>query len=57
MTPEDLLVERVLVSVYPEKNPAARECARELAVVALTGAVNVDWAHLSFLHGSVSFGA
>ena len=29
MKPEDLLVERVLVSVYPEKNPAARECAQE----------------------------
>jgi hypothetical protein len=43
MKPEDLLVERVLVSVYPGENSAARECARELAVVALTGAVNMDW--------------
>jgi hypothetical protein len=43
MKPEDLLVERVLVSVYPEKNQAARECARELVVVALVGAVNMDW--------------
>ncbi len=46
MKAEDLLVERVLVSVYPEKNPAARECARELAVVALAGAVNIDWSEV-----------
>jgi hypothetical protein len=31
---EDLLVERVLVSVYPGENLGARECARELAVVS-----------------------
>ncbi len=43
MKPEDLLVERVLISVYPEKHPPARECARELAIVALTGAVNMNW--------------
>lgn len=43
MKPEDLLVERVLVSVYPEKNQTARDCARELVVVALAGAVNMDW--------------
>ncbi len=43
MKPEDLLVERVLVSVYPEQNQTARECARELVVVALAGAVKMDW--------------
>jgi hypothetical protein len=43
MKPEDLLVERVLVSVYPEKHPAARACARELAIVALAGAVSMNW--------------
>jgi len=37
--PEELLVERVLVSVYPSANAAARACARELAVVALSGAL------------------
>ena len=46
MKPEDLLVERVLVSVYPGENSAARDCARELAVVALTGAVNLDWSEV-----------
>jgi hypothetical protein len=43
MKPEDLLVERVLVSVYPEKNPTARECARTLAGVALRGQMEMDW--------------
>lgn len=43
MTPEDLLVERVLVSVYPQFNSTARGCARELAVVALSGAIKMDW--------------
>lgn len=43
MKPEDLLVERVLVSFYPEKNLTARDCARELAIVALRGAVNMNW--------------
>ncbi len=43
MKPEDLLVERVLVAVYPQPNPMARACARELAVVTLGGAVSMDW--------------
>jgi len=43
LQPEDLLVERVLVSCYPTKNPAALKCARELAIVALGGALNMDW--------------
>ncbi len=46
MKAEDLLVERVLISVYPGENSTARECARELAVVALAGAVNMDWSEL-----------
>jgi hypothetical protein len=41
--PEDLLVERVLVSVYPEKDAAALECAKELAAAALSRAVSMDW--------------
>lgn len=43
MKPEDLLVERVLVSTYPEKNETARKCARELASVALKNLVVMDW--------------
>ena len=43
MKPEDLLVERVLVSVYPGENQTARNCARMLIAVALRGQVAVDW--------------
>ena len=46
MKPEDLLVERVLVSVYPGEDPTARKCARALAVVALAGAVNMNWSEV-----------
>jgi hypothetical protein len=46
MKPEDLLVERVLISFYPGENLAARECARELASVALAGAINMNWAEV-----------
>jgi len=43
MKAEDLLVERVLVSVYPGENPVARKCARDLAGLALDGAVSMNW--------------
>src|SRR5206468_4182540 len=35
MKPEDLLVERVLVSFYPGENPAARDCAKKFIAVIL----------------------
>ncbi len=43
MKPEDLLVERVLVSVYPQEHAAARTCAKILATVALGGGIKMDW--------------
>ena len=46
MKPEDLLVERVLVSYYPEENEAARNCAKVLAAVALRGEIEMDWAEV-----------
>jgi hypothetical protein len=46
MKAEDLLVERVLVSVYPQANTAAHACARELAAVALAGAINMNWSEV-----------
>jgi hypothetical protein len=49
MPPEELLVERVLVSVYPQADAPARQCAKKLAAVALGGAVEVDWKEVSRL--------
>ena len=43
VSPEDLLVERVLISVYPQQHEPARLCARKLIAVALAGHVEVDW--------------
>lgn len=43
ISPDDLLVERVLVSVYPQANQEAEQCARKLIAVALAGQVEVDW--------------
>ena len=43
MKPEDLLVERVLVSFYSGENPTARDCAKILAAVALRNEIEVNW--------------
>ena len=40
---EELLVERVLVSVYPRRDETADACARKLIAVALSGQVELDW--------------
>jgi hypothetical protein len=44
--PEELIVERVLVSVYPAEYPPARECARKLLAAALQAELEVDWAEV-----------
>ena len=46
MKAEDLLVERVLVSVYPQPHPPARDCAKTLAGVALRGQIEMNWAEV-----------
>ena len=43
VSPDDLLVERVLVSVYPQPDEPAELCARKLIAVALSGQVELDW--------------
>ena len=40
---EDLLVERILVSKYPSENQTARDCAKKLISVILSGAIAIDW--------------
>src|SRR6267154_2205769 len=44
--PEELLVERILVSVYPQPYSPARDCARKLVAVSLGGALELDWAEV-----------
>jgi hypothetical protein len=43
VSPEDLLVERILISVYPHPHEPAALCARKLIAVALSGQVELDW--------------
>lgn len=43
MKPEDLLVERVLVSFYSGENKTARDCAKILAAVALRKEIEMNW--------------
>jgi hypothetical protein len=43
ISPEDLLVEHVLISVYPQPFEPAAACARKLIAVALAGQVEMDW--------------
>ena len=43
MKPEDLLVERVLVTFYPGKSETARKCAKSFIAVILRGGIVVDW--------------
>jgi hypothetical protein len=40
------LVERVLISVYPERDSVAENCARMLIAVALRNQVAMDWSEV-----------
>jgi len=44
--PEDLIAERVLVSVYPHENLSARAVAKKLVAVALRQRLVLDWPEL-----------
>jgi hypothetical protein len=43
MKPEDLVVERVLMSFYPGESQTARNCAKILVSVALRGEIEINW--------------
>jgi hypothetical protein len=46
---EELIVERVLVSVYPESNPPARFCAQKLISGCLRKEIAVNWTEVERL--------
>jgi hypothetical protein len=54
--PEELLVERVLVSVSPKRNEEALNCAKQLAGVALSGGMKLDWDETRRLARSPEYG-
>jgi hypothetical protein len=43
MKPEDLLVERVLMTYYLGESQRARDCAKKFIAVILTGGIAADW--------------
>lgn len=46
MKPEDLLVERVLMSFYLGESQTARDCAKKLVAMILDGVIPVDWSEV-----------
>lgn len=46
---EELIVERVLISEYPEDYPPARDCAKKLLAAALLGEIQTDWTEVKRL--------
>jgi len=49
MKVEDLLVERVLVSVYPQPHEPARVCAKALAAVGFRRQIEIDWPEVRWI--------
>ena len=52
---EELIVERVLVSVYPSAYPPARDCAKKILAAALQGEVETDWREVRRLAESSAY--
>jgi len=52
---EELIVERVLVSVYPADYPPARDCAKKILAAALQGEVETDWREVRRLAESPAY--
>ncbi|MEI6534188.1 MAG: hypothetical protein WCN98_02520 [Verrucomicrobiaceae bacterium] len=55
VSPEDLLAERVLSSVYPHVNDSEAACARKLIAVALSGHIEMNWSELRRLAESAEY--
>ena len=53
---EELLVERVLISVYPQRHEPAADCARKLIAVALQRQVELDWREVQRLAARPEYG-
>jgi hypothetical protein len=56
VSPEELLVERVLISVYPQAYAPAEQCARKLIAVALQGQLEMNWPEVQRLAARREYG-
>ncbi len=52
---EELIVERVLVSKYPQDYPPAAECAKKVIGAALRREIEVDWMEVKRIAGTVGY--
>jgi hypothetical protein len=52
---EELIVERILISIYPRECPEARECARKLIAAALQNEAETDWQEIRRLAKSPAY--
>ncbi|MDA0322078.1 MAG: hypothetical protein O2923_05095 [Verrucomicrobia bacterium] len=53
---ELVLIERVLLGFYPDQDDEAKDVARKMMAVCLTGKTPVDWAEVERLAGIPAFG-
>jgi len=56
MPVEELLVDRVFTSVYPQANDEAKACAEKLMAVCISGAVATDWEVAAKMANSKEYG-
>jgi hypothetical protein len=56
MPVEELLVDRVFTSAYPQANDEARACAEKLMAVCIRGNVPINWAEASKMAASKEYG-
>ena len=52
---EELIVERVLISIYPQDDPSARDCANKLLAAVLQREVEADWNEIRRLAQSSAY--
>ncbi len=56
MPVEELLVDRVFTSAYPQANDEAKACAEKLMAVCIRGDVAVDWSEAAKMAGAKEYG-
>jgi hypothetical protein len=56
MPVEELLVDKVFSSIYPQKNNESRECAEKLMAVCINGGVATNWTEATKMAASKEYG-
>jgi hypothetical protein len=56
MPVEELLVDKVFSSIFPQRNDESRECAEKLMAVCINGGVAADWTEAAKMAASKEYG-